>query len=136
MLHVWLNKKIYTRFNCFIIFTLNSHLVLCSPRHSRLTNQTRELALLKHHKHRLAVVLRRSSCNYIWVRKYILSTTFISACIVLLLFYSCYLLDVNGRLDPSYVWEINHIPIYCCICISICFIFPFFFQELTMHNVC
>ncbi|RHN79892.1 hypothetical protein MtrunA17_Chr1g0182311 [Medicago truncatula] len=25
--------------------------------------------------------------------------------------------------------EINQISIYCCICISICFIFPFFFQE-------
>jgi len=116
-------------FGCLIIFTLNFHLVLCSPRHSRLTNQTRDLALLKHHKRLLAVVLRRSSCNYIWARKLIWSMTFISACIVLLLFYSCYLLGVNGRLDPSYVGKlITYLFIGASVSVSVLFSL-FFFQE-------
>jgi hypothetical protein len=107
-----------TRFNHHIIFALSFYLVLCSPRHSRLTNQTRELGLLKPHRDQLAVVRRRSSSNFKLTAELNLVNDFRQSCIVLLLFHSCYLLCVNGR---SLCWEINHISIYCCICFSFFF---------------
>jgi hypothetical protein len=120
-----------TRFNHHIIFALSFYLVLCSPKHSRLTNQTRELGLLKPHRDRLAVVLRRSSSNFKLTAELNLVNDCQQSCIVLLLFHSCYLLCVNGR---SLCWEINHISIYCCIWFS--FFFLSFFRSLTMHNLC
>ncbi|CAJ2651689.1 unnamed protein product [Trifolium pratense] len=121
-----LNKKMSTRFNRRIIFALSFYLVLCSPRHSRLTNQTRELGLLKPHRDRLAVVLRRNSSNSKLTAELNLVNDFHQSCIDLLLFHSCYLLGVNGR--SFLCWEINHISIYCCICLF--FFFLYFFRSL------
>jgi hypothetical protein len=110
-----------TRFNHHIIFALSFYLVLCSPKHSRLTNQTRELGLLKPHRDRLAVVLRRSSSNFKLTAELNLVNDCHQSCIVLLLFHSCYLLCVNGR--SFLCWEINHISIYCCIGFFFLFLF-------------
>lgn len=58
--YIWLNEKAFTEFNCLtlIILPLSSYLVLCSPRRSRLTNQTKVQGLLKQPKNLLAVALK------------------------------------------------------------------------------